>query len=167
MVEKRPVIEHEQVVYEGIFSLKELYKTLYGWISDKGYAPVEKRALESVTKSGKHVELELEPYKKFSDYAKSVIRIHVTCHNLADAEVTVDGHKKKMQKGKAIITFDSWLETDYEHKWETQPAFYVLRSVFEKYVYTPFLSGFITSVRNDTLQVKEQVKSFLNLEKFG
>jgi hypothetical protein len=166
MVEKRPVIEHEQVVYEGIFSLKGLYKTLNGWMGDKGYAPIEKRAMESVTKAGKHVELELEPYKKFSDYAKSVIRIHFTCHNLADVEVEKDGHKKKMQKGKVVITFDSWLETDYEHKWETQPAFYVLRSVFEKYVYTPFLSGHITSVRNDTIHVKDQVKSFLNLERF-
>jgi hypothetical protein len=166
MVEKRPVIEHEQVIYEGIFSLKELYKLLYGWMGDKGYVPIEKRAQESVTKSGKHVELELEPYKKFSDYAKSVVRIHATAHNLTDVEVAKDGHKKKMQKGKVIMTFDSWLETDYEHKWETQPAFYVLRSLFEKYVYTPFLSGFITSVRNDTIQVKEQVKAFLNLERF-
>jgi hypothetical protein len=166
MVEKRPVIEHEQVVYEGIFSLKELYRLFFSWQSDKGYCPVEKRVHESVSKGSKHIEVELEPYKKFSDYAKSVIRIHITGHNITDVEVEKDGHKKKMQKGKVIMTFDSWLETDYEHKWETQPVFYVLRSVFEKYVYTPFLSGFISSVRNDTLQIKDQVKAFLNLERF-
>ncbi len=166
MVEKRPVIEHEQVVYEGVFSVKELYKALYGWMSDKGYAPVEKRTHESVTKAGKHIEVELEPYRKFTDYAKSVIRIHLTCHDLADVEVAKDGHRKKMQKGKVVLTFDSWLETDYEHRWETQPVFYVLRSLFEKYVYTPFLSGFITSVRNDTLDAKNQVKAYLNLERF-
>ncbi len=166
MVEKRPVLEHEQIVYEGIFSVKELSKTLFGWMSDKGYAPIETRAQESVTKTGKHIELELEPYKKFTDYAKSVIRIHLTGHNITDVEITKDGHKKKMQKGKVVITFDSWLETDYEHKWESQPAFYVLRSLFEKYVYTPFLSGFISSVRNDTTHLKDQVKAYLNLTRF-
>jgi hypothetical protein len=166
MVEKRPVIEHEQVVYEGIFNLKEVYRLLYDWMSDKGYVPVEKRVHESVTKAGKHVEVELEPFKKYTDYAKSVIRIHVTAHGLTDVEATVDGRKRKMQKGSVRVTFDSWLETDYEQRWETQPVFYVLRTMFEKYVYTPFLSGFITSVRDDTLHLKEQVKAYLNIERF-
>jgi hypothetical protein len=166
MPEKRPVIEHEQVVYEGIFSFKEVYKTIGGWFGDKGYIPVEKRVHESVSKNARHVELDLEPYKKFSDYAKSVIRVHVTGQNITDVEITKDGHKKKMQKGKLVITFDSWLETDYEHRWETQPVFYVIRSLFEKYIYTPFLSGFIKGVRDDTLELKEQLKAYLNLERF-
>lgn len=166
MVEKRPVIEQEQVIYEGIFNLKELYQLFYDWMSDKGYVPVEKRVHESVTKTGKHVEVELEPYRKYSDYAKSVIRVHVTAHGVKDVETTVDGRKRKMQQGQVRVTFDSWLETDYEGRWETKPVFYVLRALFEKYVYTPFLSGFITGVRNDTLELKGQVKSYLNIERF-
>ena len=166
MVEKRPVIEQESIAYEGIFGLKDVYKMVYDWMSDKGYVPVEKRVQESVTKAGKHVELELEPYKKFTDYAKSVIRIHVTGHDITDVEVAKDGHKRKMQKGRLNITLNSWLETDYEHRWETKPVFYVLRTLFEKYVFTPFLSGFITGVRNDTLHLKDQIKAYLNIERY-
>lgn len=166
MSEKRPVIENEQIVFEGLFNLKDLYRLFNEWISDKGYAPVEKRVHESVTRTGKHVELELEPFKKFTDYAKSVIRIHLTGHNLTDAEVTIDGKKKKLQKGKLIITFDSWLETDYAHRWETKPVFLVLRTIFEKYVYTPFLSGFAKGVRDDTYHLRDQITSYLGLTKF-
>ena len=166
MVERRPVIEQESISYEGIFNLKELYQLFYGWMSDKGYIPVEKRVHESVAKGGKHIEVEFEPYKKFSDYAKSVIRIHFTAREVTDVEVTTDGHKRKMQKGKVNILIDSWLETDYAHRWETQPVFYVVRSLFEKYVYTPFLSGFITGVRDDTNMLRDQIKAFLNIERF-
>jgi hypothetical protein len=167
MVERRPVIDHEQVVFEGLFRVKDIYRLMNDWQRDRAYVYVEKRAHESVTKTGKHVEVELEPYKKFSDYAKAVMRIHFTAHNLQDVEVTIDGHKQKMQKGKLIVTLDSWLETDYEQRWETQPVFYVLRSLFEKYVYVPFLSGFIKGVRDDTLHLKEQIKAYLNLERVG
>lgn len=166
MVEKRPVIEQESVSYEGIFNLKEVYKLFFDWMSDKGYVPVEKRVHESVAKGGKHVEVELEPYKKYTDYAKSVIRIHFTASGVTDVETTVDGHKRKMQKGKVHVRLDSWLETDYEHRWETQPVFYVLRTLFEKYVYTPFLSGFIKGVRDDTNHLKDQIKAYLNIERF-
>jgi hypothetical protein len=167
MVEKRPVLEHEQVVYDGLFRYRDVNKLIFDWMSDKGYIPVEKRIHEAVTKSGKHIEQDLEPYKKFNDYAKSVIRIHVTAHNLKEVEVTVDGHKKKMHQGQLRVTFDSWLETDYESRWETTPVFYVLRSLFEKYVYVPYLSGFIKGVRDDTMMLKDQLKGFLNLERVG
>jgi len=166
MVEKRPVIEQESVSYEGIFNLKELYQLLQGWMSDKGYVPVEKRVHESVAKSGKHIEVEFEPFKKYTDYAKSVIRIHFTAREVTDVETDVDGRKRKMQKGKVHVQIDSWLETDYEHRWEIQPVFYVLRSLFEKYVYTPFMSGFIKGVRDDTNDLREQVKAYLNIERF-
>jgi hypothetical protein len=72
-----------------------------------------------------------------------------------------------MHQGQLRVTFDSWLETDYESRWETTPVFYVLRSLFEKYVYVPYLSGFIKGVRDDTMMLKDQLKGFLNLERVG
>jgi hypothetical protein len=166
MVERRPVIEGEMVIYDGLFRMKDVYRLVMNWMSDKQYNPIEKRAHETITKTGKHAELEFEPYRKFTDYAKSVIRIHVSAHNMTDVEVTRDGHKVKMQKGQIRIRIDSWLETDYEHRWELQPVFYVIRTYFEKYVYLPFLSGYITFVRDDTLHIKDQLKAYLNMERF-
>ncbi len=165
MVEKRPVIDLEQVTYEGLFRMKDVYKLIQDWMDDKGYNPIEKRAHEMVTKSGKQIEVEFEPYKKYSDYAKGIIRIHITAHDLKEVEVKRDSGSRKMQKGQIRITFDSWLETDYEGRWEAQPVFYVLRTLFEKFVYMPFLSGYIKGVRDDTLHLKEQLKAYLNLER--
>lgn len=164
MVERRPVVDLEQVKYDGLFRMRDIFRLVNDWMADKGYNPIEKRAHESVTKQGKQYELEFEPYKKYTDYAKGVIRIHITAHDVKDVELTRDGKKMKYQKGSIIITFDSWLETDYEHRWEAQPVFFVLRTLFEKLVAMPFLSGHIKGVRDDTLHLKEQLKAYLNLE---
>jgi hypothetical protein len=164
MVEKRPVIEGETISYDGLFRLKDVYSMITEWMMDNGYVPVEKRVTETVTKSGKHVEVDFEPFKKFSDYAKGVIRIRLGGSNITEVEATIDGQKRKMQKGGIMVDFTSWLETDYEGRWETKPVFYVLRTLFEKYIFTPFLSGFITKVRNDTNDIKERIRAYLNLE---
>ena len=166
MVEKRPVIENERISYTGIFSLKDIYKLLQGWMIDQGYIPVERRVHETVTKTGKNVEVDFEPYKKLTDYAKSVIRINVLASDMKQVEVTRDGKKRNLNQGTISIVIDSWLETDYEGRWETQPFYYVLRTIFERYVYTPYMSGFIKSVRDDTVQVRDQLKAYLNLERF-
>ena len=78
-----------------------------------------------------------------------------------------DGKKVKMQEGKIIFIFDGILETDYEHRWESKPIFYVMRTVFEKYVYTPFISGFERGVKEDLMGLKNNVKAFLNLTKYA
>jgi len=166
MVEKRPVLENEKIMFSGIFSLKDVYKILQSWMLDNGYIPVEKRVHEAVTKTGKSVEVDFEPYKKLTDYAKSVIRVHVSASDMKQVEVERDGKKKTMNQGDLTITIDSWLETDYEGRWETKPVFYVLRTLFEKLVYTPYMSGFIKVVRDDTVQARDQLKSYLNIERF-
>ena len=78
-----------------------------------------------------------------------------------------DGKKVKMQEGKIIILLDGILETDHEHRWEGKPLFYVLRTIFDKYVYTPFVSGFERGVKDDTMTLKNNLKAFLNLSRYA
>lgn len=163
MGEIRSVPGKESIKYDGLFSLKDLYKLLNQIIDDRGYIPVEASVEESVEKTGKSIEADLEPFKKLTDYAKSVIKIKIRVSDCKEVEVTRDKKKQKLNKGKILIEFDPYLETDYEHRWETTPYLYVLRTLFEKYVYTPFLSNFSQQIIDDTDFIKSQVKSFLNL----
>ena len=166
MVEIRSVPGKETIKYEGIFSVKELYKLLGQIIDDKGYVPVETFAEETVEKTGKAIELDMEPFKKMTDYAKSVIKIKIRIADCKDVEIAKGKDKKqKLNKGKISIEIDPYLETDYEHRWEATPYLYVIRTLFEKYIYTPFLSGFNNQVIEDTNFLKDQIKAFLNLYK--
>ena len=71
-----------------------------------------------------------------------------------------------MNQGKVQLIFSASLETDYESRWEFKPVFYVLRTLFEKYVYTPFISGYKDAIRADMNVLQEQYRTYLNLYKY-
>lgn len=166
MAERLIVVDKERLNYEGIFDAKELFAVLKDWATDRGYWLIEKKHGEAIKPEGKYIDMDFEPFRKYTDYAKSVIKIRAQFNELKDVVVERDGKKVKLQEGKVSFIFDGILETDYEHRWETKPIFHFLRTVFEKYVYTPFISGFERGVKEDTMSLKNQIKSFLNLSRF-
>ncbi len=166
MGERRLIIDKDRVTYDGLFSLKEVIDIIYTWLKDKGYWPIDKKHIESIKSDGKFVEIETWPYKKVTDYAKNIIAIRILCTELKEVVVEIEGKKKKLNQGKLQVIFDAYLETDYEARWETKPIFYLLRTVFEKYVYTPFLSSFESNLRADETHLKTQIKGYLNLFQF-
>ncbi len=165
MAERRLIVDKEFIVYEGLFSLTDLYKLINDWLGSKRYFPVEKKCEECVSKTGRCVICKLEPFKKLTDYAKSVIKIKIKVDDCTEKVVTRDGKKQKMQQGKLKIKFSAFLETDYEHRWERFPWMYVFRTLFEKYLFTPYMSGFSRQIREDVDHLKSEISGFLNLYK--
>lgn|SRR5574342_50466 len=166
MAERNIVVDKERLDYQGVFDAKELFKVMQNWATDKGYWLIEKKHGETTKPEGKVVDMDFEPFKKYTDYAKSVIKIKAQFQDMKDVVVERDGKKVKLQEGKIVMIFDGILETDYEGRWEGKPLFFVLRNVFEKYVYTPFVSGFERGVKEDVMALKNNVKSYLNLSRF-
>ena len=167
MAERHIIEPGRKIKFEGVFDAKGLYDVIRAWSADKGYWPVEKVQAESLKPEGKFIELILYPvFKKLSDYAKIVFRIHIQMSEVKDVVVERDGKKVKLKEGKVVIIIQGFLETDYEAKWEAKPLLYVLRTVFEKYVFTPFMSGFERTLRDDLAALESQLKAFLNLSKF-
>ncbi|VVB81372.1 Uncharacterised protein [uncultured archaeon] len=167
MAERLIVVDKERLDYEGLFETKGLFDVMKQWATDKGYWLIEKKHGETTKPEGKVIDFDLEPFKKFTDYAKSIIKIRMQFTDIKDAVVERDGKKVKLQEGKMIMIVDGILETDYEHRWESKPVFYVLRTIFEKYLYTPFISGFERGVKEDVMALKNNVKAFLNLTRYA
>ena len=166
MSEKQVVIDQERITYEGLFLVKDLIKIFYEWANDKGYVPLEPRHMETVKDNVKHVEIDFTPGKKVTDFSKNVFLIKLICSDVTDVVIEQEEVRKKLNQGKVQLIFSAWLETDYEHRWETKPIFYVLRTFFEKYVYTPFVSGYFAAIRADIKALQDQYKAYLNLYKY-
>lgn len=166
MAERLIVVDKERLDYDGVFDAKEVLRVMQQWATDKGYWLIEKKHGEATKPEGKYIDMDFEPFKKFTDYAKSIIKIRAQFNDVKDVVIERDGRKHKMQEGKIVIVLDGILETDYEGRWESKPIFYFLRTVFEKYVYTPFISGFERGVKEDVLSLKHNLKAFLNLTRF-
>ncbi|MBW3018719.1 hypothetical protein KY329_00855 [Candidatus Woesearchaeota archaeon] len=167
MVERHLVIDDKRIKYGGVFDARGLFDVIKTWANDKGYWLVEKGHSESLKQGGKFIEFNLYPvFKKLTDYAKSIFKIKIQMSEVKDVVVEQDGRKVKLQDGKVNIRIDANLETDYEGKWETKPLLYFLRTVFEKYVFTPSMVKFDARIREDAEVLETHLKSFLNLGKF-
>jgi hypothetical protein len=136
------------------------------WFRWKGYDKRENKNIEIVKPEGKFIEIELEPWKKVTDYAKNVLKIRIQMFDVKEVEVEKDKTKLKLNQGRVQFVFDAFLETDYEARWEGKPIFYFIRTVFDKYFYKPFTAGFERGVKEDLVHLQSQIKSFLNLYKF-
>jgi len=166
MPEREVVVDKLRLTYEGLFSVGELYKMIDEWFRWKGYDKRENKNIEIVKPEGKFIEIELEPWKKVTDYAKNVIKIRIQMNDIKEVEVEKDNTKLKLNQGKVHFVFDGFLETDYEARWEGKPIFYFIRTVFDKYFYKPFTAGFERGVKEDVMHLHGQVKAFLNLYRF-
>lgn len=165
---ERHIIESGKVLkYEGVFSAKGIYDVIHSWASDKGYWPVEQMHAESLKPEGKFIEMIFYPcFKKLTDYAKAVLKIHIQMSEVQDVVLEQEGRKVKLKDGKVKITIQGFIETDYEARWEVKPLLYVIRTIFEKYVLTPFMHNFERTLREDMGVLEAQLKSYLNLSKF-
>lgn len=167
MAEREVVIDKLRLSYEGLFNVSELYKLVDGWLREKGYDKRERRMIENVTKDGKFIEWELEPWKKITDYACNVIKLRIILTDIKEVDVEVDKVKVKMNQGKADFIFDAYVETDYENRWDTKPLFYFLRTLFNKYIFKPYTEGYASNVIGDVNDLHSRIRSFLNLYRYS
>ena len=166
MAEIKTLIDGKKVVYEGLFNMKDLYRTIDKWFFEHGYDKQELKNFEDISENERQVILEILPYKKISDYARIEVRIFLIVSHLTDVEIERTGVKIKTNKGRTDFSFDCYLVTDYENKWETRPIYYFMRTIFDKFVFKVYTSKFEKEAVKDTLEVEDEIKAFLNLNRF-
>ena len=167
MAEREIIIDKMRLSYEGLFKVTDLYKLIDGWFREKGYDKREKKMAESVTKNGKFIEWEIEPWKKMTDYARLVIKMRIIMTDIKEVDVEIDKMKVKMNQGKVDFVFDGLLETDYENRWESKPLFYFLRTLFDKYIFKPYTVGYQNNIIADVNDIHSRIKAFLNLYRYS
>jgi hypothetical protein len=166
MTETKIVIDNLSLNYEGLFSAKEFYRLVDSFMQEKNYNKKEVLNTEKVESSGKFIEMEIEPYKKVSDYAKITIRVRTKMFNVKEVEVEKDGHKLRLNQGKVNLLIDGILQTDYENRWTNRPVWIFLRTIYDKFIYKSYIDQFDNEVMRDVNQLHTQLKAFFNLYRY-
>ena len=167
MSEKRLVINHLKLSYEGIFDFAELLKVIGRSVEERGYKKHEKRFEEFVGPEGKNIFVELRPAKTKTEYYSLMIKIRMDLKNVKEITREVDGMPTHFQQGDIDMTFDAWTTTEYDQRWGMKPWFYFVKAVINKFVYKfPMEESFIGEVATDTRYVRDQVKAHLSLYKY-
>ena len=166
MAEVKTLIDGRSLSYEGVFDIRELYRTIDVWFKERGYDKQEVKNWEDVSETEKQVVLEIIPYKKVSDYARIDIRIFMIFSKLSEIDIVKDNIKHKMNKGRAEFYFDAYVVTDYEQKWETRPLIFFTKNIIDKFVYKLYTSGYDSEAIRDCTEVENEIRSFLNMHRY-
>ncbi len=166
MAERRLLVSDLAIEYDGLFDSSDLFRFLDDWFQQKGYDKQEVRHAERVKEKGKFVDLEIMPTKKVSDYVKYDINVRVYIKDLVQANIKRDGKQFKINKGRVTILISAFLVTDYEHRMESKPMLFFMRTLFDKFVHKKYIDRFEKGMMNDVQQLHTELKSFLNLNRY-
>ncbi len=166
MAEKNLIINNREITYIGIFRVDELFSTINQLITDKGYSKNEKKSEEMVTEKGRKIYVELRPKKNKTNYVDLTIKIKIYLDNITEIVETIDNEKRMFQKGNVRIVFDSWTETDHEHRWGIKPNVFFWKGLINKYIYKmPLEASFTDELMQDTAYIYAKLKTFFNTYK--
>jgi len=166
MVERLTLVDKQKLTYEGIFVMRELYEVMDKWMEAKGYHKRELKSSEIVKPKGRNIDTVFEPWKQLSDYAKSVFKVKLSAEKVRDIVIEKEGIKHSMNQGIITFTFDAYLETDFEHRWENKPGFFFVRVLFDKYIFKPFTTNYQNHVMGDFKQFIDEIRGSLNLHRY-
>ena len=157
----------ESFTYKGLIDVKGLYRLLDKWFAERGYDKMEEWNYEEVYEDGKQITLKLKPYKKLSDYAMVEIRINAVLSKLKETEVEHDGVKTTLMKGQAKFQFETFVVTDYEGRWGSKPFYFFLKTLLDKFFFGSYTEKYEAVVIKDKDNLRRELKSFLNMTRFG
>lgn len=166
MTEKRLIIDGLTINYDGIFDLQGLLDKIDELTASKGYTKDEKKRELYVSEAGRTFEMELRPFKVKTDYYSLMLKVRMLVTDMVDVDVEVDGVPSLLNKGRVSVVFDAWTNTDYEARWESNPFFYFLRNMFDRFIYTIHADKFVGELDGDCHFLYQNVKSYLELHKF-
>lgn len=166
MGEKRDVVKDLNVEFEGVFSMKGLYKLIDDYFNRLGYDKKEKTTKEAQKKDGKFVKVELEYSAKLNDYTKAIHKVELDGTQIKQVDIKKGDKKIRMNKGKIKISTGAKIETDTSKKWEGKPVYYFLRTIWHKYVWADISKSFENEIKSTANHLVAEIRAYLNLGKF-
>lgn len=152
---------------KGIFNFRDFYNFAHALLKEEGYRIQEKNYTEGIKGDSKKIEIRWVALKKVSDYFRYMIQVDWLVLNMKNVEVQKEGKKIKMNSGDIELRIKGILIKDYEHKWEDNPFFKILRGIYDRYIIRSRLEKYEDNVLDETEEFIAQCKSYLSIEGKG
>jgi len=166
MTEQDKIVSGKKISYNGLFNMEELFYNIEKKLSNMGYLKVESSNIEQVLESGKEFDIVLKPVKALNRYAQLEFNIDITGNKIKTVEVEIDGEKHEMNKGTVTVVIDGFLITDYSAHWTNSPFYFLLKVLFDRFIYPGQFSKYEIEMKEDSESLIKELKSFLNLGKY-
>ncbi len=162
MAEKISVVSGLTIKQNAQFNMIDLYHSLKAWFELNRYSLLESEYEEKQAGTKKNLTIKWAATKEIDDYSQFEIKVSIS---LGNYEI-VNTEKEKLTSGALKVKFDAMLVTDYEDNWSNKPFLKFMRDVADKYFTTEKSTIYKKELKNDTYDLYNKAKSFLNLQKF-
>jgi hypothetical protein len=161
------VVTGLEINYTGLFSYKELFKLIDRYFRKRGYEKHVLQDQENIYKTGKSIHVRLRPYKEMKGKnARLEVQIWITISDMTELIKKVDNKKVKLNKGKVNIVIDAFVVYNNRGKWECRAEYVFIRTLFDKFLIASETKDYEGMVKQEALNLKSELNSFLNLYKF-
>lgn len=144
------------ISYEGDLDLKEFYDLLKSWLKNKGFFLIEKEHSGTEDRFKSKIDAE----KKVDDYTKYVIKVTITSSNLKQ----ISKKDKNLRNGEFKVALESYLEKDYEERYEKKPFFKFFRSVYNKFIEKSREEHNEKELKELTTSLYNEIKAYFGLK---
>jgi hypothetical protein len=162
MAEKVAIIPGLVIKQNAQFNMIDFYHSLKAWFELNRYNLVETQYEEKTVNAKKNLSIKWTGTKEIDDYTQFEVGVGIS---LGNYEI-ISTEKEKLASGALKIKFSSKMVTDYEDKWSNKPFMKFMRDVADKYFSTEKSEVYKKELKNDTYDIYNKAKSFLNLQKF-
>ena len=159
------IVDHDKIDYSGPVNVNNLLKLIENFIWERGYNKRQDKDFEQNTKEGKFIEWQISPWNWVTDYAQYIVKVRVLGYDIVKADVITDGRKTKIDNGRIIIVIDGFVQYDLQSKWEQNPFFHFMRSIYDNFIYRAYTEKFEHTLVNDLNHLHEHIEKFFNLYK--
>ena len=159
------VVAGMQVNYEGIFNFSELLIMIESFFRKREYTKKVESHSEKVTEKGRTIALRLRPFKKVKTN-KLEVQVWLNVSEMTDIKKTIDGIPLPLNKGKVNIVIDAFVLYDMRGKWEARAEYTFIRTIFDKFLFKSKSKDYEGMAKADAVELRNEVASFLNLNKF-
>ncbi|MEK6836025.1 MAG: hypothetical protein AABX55_03325 [Nanoarchaeota archaeon] len=158
MAEIDYVVPKTALSYTGILNVKELYSLIKSWLNEKGFYIIEKEHHGSLGET-RNLKTKWQAEMKMEEYTKYVIKLTIKASNLHET------NKASKFSGDFQVEVESYLEKDYEDRFESKPVLKFFRSVYDKFIDKSRFNKYEDELKDLTNMLRNELKAFFNLAK--
>ena len=165
MSEMRLIVDHLRLNYNGPFDANALFKHINAFLFERGFDLKVDKEFEQNTKTGKHIEWQIIPWKRISDYTRHHIKIRALIYDYNKVDAIVDKKKVKVGNGRVVMYLDGYIEYDQEERWESVPFFQLMRTIYNNFIFKVYTERFEQRLSYDVHHLYDTIERFFNMYK--
>lgn len=156
------LISGHKIKAEGVYDFKNMYVELQRWFAQNDYDWKETK-FKAIDEPGgvKEIELKWQCDKQVDDYVSYRYNLQWKSR-FSEVEATVEGVKKKMNKGSVELKFDVSMII-HSNVWEKRVLGKQLKQIYEKFLIRDRLDTYQDDLFGEAMALFDEIKAYLKL----